>query len=210
MITMDRQQGFTLIEMLLSLAIFGMLGLATHSVLNSTMLARDAVVAQNDSLTSIQRAFTILESDFVQLAQRHARIDGEAPSEKLFHAEEYLFDSENIGFAFVKDGWTNPAMVLPRSEMQPVAYRLIEGNLQRLYFNFVDSDIGTEPRVQPMMEGIESITLDYFYDKEWKKELPENGLPKLIKFTLVTKTYGEISRTFPLIDVITSQSQVQG
>lgn len=205
-----RQQGFTLLEMLLALMIFAMLGVSTYTVLNNTIEGRDILRHQNEQLTQLQRVMTIIESDFYQLAQRHARLNGEEPSKQVLHVAEYMFDSEGVGFAFVRDGWTNPAMVLPRSELQPVAYRLVEGNLERLYFNFVDADTGTEPRVQPMMEGVEEMHLEFYVEQEWKKELPENGLPKLIKFTLVTETFGEITRLFPLIDLVKSQTQVSG
>jgi len=196
---MKSELGFTLLEMLLALMVFAMLGVATYTVLNNTIKGHDTLKHQNEQLTELQRTFSIIERDFYQLAQRFARINGEEPSKDLFHASEYLFDSEGLGFAFVRDGWTNPAMVLPRSEMQPVAYRLIDGTLQRLYFNFVDPDMGAEPRVQPLMREIEAMELAYFVKDEWQADLPETGLPLLVKFTLKSETFGQIARTFPLI-----------
>ena len=195
----QKQLGFTLLEMLLALAIFAMLGMATYTVLNNTVEGSEIIKQRNVQLTELQRAFTLIEGDFLQLAQRHARFNGEEPSKQLFHAQEYLFDSEGMGFAFVRDGWTNPAMVLPRSEMQPVAYRLKEGILERLYFNFVDADIGAEPRVQPLLTGIETLALNFYDGEEWLESLPEEGLPLLVKLTLQTEAYGEVVRLFPLI-----------
>ena len=202
--TGQRQCGFTLLEMLLALMVFAMLGIATSTVLSNTIQGHETLSHQNEQLTELQRTFTIIERDFYQLAQRYARLNGEEPNKQLLMASEYLFDSEGVGFGFVRDGWTNPAMVLPRSEMQPVAYRVFEETLQRLYFNFVDPDVGTEPRVQDLMQGIEGMELAFFIDNEWQTELPENELPFLVKLTLKSQTYGQIARTFPLIHATTA------
>lgn len=195
------QQGFTLIEILLSLMVFAMLGMATYSVINSTIKGNEAVTTQNKTLTELQRAFTILESDVVQLAQRQIRIDGEQPVKAYFRSGEYMFDSESIGFGFVRDGWINPEMILPRSELQAVAYRLKEETVQRLYFNYVDNEMGAEPRVQDLLQGVESIKLEYSVNNEWVEELNENSIPVMVKIGFETKTYGLVERIFPIISV---------
>lgn len=194
-------RGFTLLEILVSLAIFAMLGIATYSVVNTTVNGHEAVINQNKQLSDLQRSFTIIENDFTQLAQRKVRINGEEANDSFFHVSDYLFDSESIGFAFVRDGWINPAMVLPRSELQLVAYRLIEKRLERLYFNFVDNEYGTEPRVQVLINGIESLKLSYFIEGAWAEELDnsKNQLPAAIKLSLETDTFGLIERNFLII-----------
>lgn len=195
----NRQLGFTLLEMLLSLLVFAMLGIATYTVLNNTVNGHEAIKLRNQQLTDLQRAFVIIESDFVQLAQRQMRLDGEQPQKKFFVAQEYLLESEGVGIAFVRDGWTNPAMVLPRSELQPVVYRLFEGQLQRLYFNFVDANFGAEPRIQPLLNDVESLAIEYFDGKEWQSSQSTEDLPSLVKVIIETKVYGKIERVFSFI-----------
>lgn len=195
-----RQAGFTLLEMLLSLMVFAMLGMATYTILNNTVNSHEAIKERNEQLTELQRAFIIIESDFVQLAQRKARVNGEEPLDKFFIAQEYLYDSEGIGFAFVRDGWTNPVMILPRSELQPVIYRLMEGRLERLYFNFVDPTFGAEPRVQPLLSDVESMSLAFFDGKDWQESLDDIDLPSLIKLEVESRVYGRIERIFPIIN----------
>ncbi len=204
-----RQLGFTLIEMLLSLAIFAMIGMATYSVLNTTISSKDSIENQADQLKDMQRAMLILENDFQQITQRKIRLNGESPLDNFFIAEPYLLDSEELGFAFVRDGWTNPVMILPRSEMQAVGYRLKEGNLERLYFNYVDADSATEPRIQILIRGVTELSLSYYYEKEWQEELPDSGLPLLIKLIVVTETYKEIERVFSLVS-LTEKINVSG
>jgi general secretion pathway protein J len=196
------KRGFTLLEVLVSLAIFAMLGVATYSVINTTVNGHETVINQNKQMTDLQRAFVIMENDFTQLAQRKVRINGEESDGSFFHASEYLFDSEAIGFTFVRDGWTNPVMVLPRSELQLVAYRLIENRLERLYFNFVDNEYGTEPKVQVLLNGVKELRLLYYVDGSWEEELEDEEtkqLPVAIKLVLKTDTFGLIERSFLII-----------
>ena len=206
-----KQKGFTLIELLLSLAIFGMLGMATYSVLNNTIKGKEVIESQSKNLVSLQRGMMFIENDFRQLAQRKVRVQGEEPADKFFIAEPYLFDSEELGFAFVRDGWTNPAMMLPRSEMQVVIYRLREQVLERLYFNYVDADVGTEPRVQPILTGVSELELSYAFDNasqiEWEEEIEDNKLPKLIKLRFVSEAFGQIERVFDTIEVTGNVAQ---
>jgi len=197
----QKQRGFTLLEILLSLMIFAMLGMATYSVINSSIKGSEAVTEQNKNLTQLQRVFTMLENDITQLAQRQIRIDGEDPVKAYFRSGEYMYDSDSIGFGFVRDGWTNPQMILPRSEVQPVAYRIKEEELQRLYFNYVDNEMGTEPKVQTLLSGVETIQLQYFVDEEWIDELAQDSIPLMVKVGFETKTYGLVDRIFPIITV---------
>lgn len=198
------QRGFTLIELLLSLAIFGMLGMATYSVLNNTIAGKEAIQSQTKQLVELQRGMMFIENDFRQLAQRKVRIAGEEPTDQYFIAEPYLFDSEELGFAFVRDGWTNPAMMLPRSEMQVVIYRVRENVLERLYFNYVDADVGTEPRIQPILKGISELEISYVFDSandlEWEVEIEGKQLPKLIKLKFLSDTFGQVERVFEVVE----------
>ena len=193
--------GFTLIEILLSLMIFAMLGMATYSVINSSIKGNEAVTEQNKHLTQLQRVFTMLENDITQLAQRQIRIDGEDPVKAYFRSGEYMYDSDSIGFGFVRDGWVNPQMILPRSELQPVAYRIKEMQLQRLYFNYVDNEMGAEPRIQNLLSGVETIQLNYFVNDEWVEELNQDSTPVMVKIGFETQTYGLVDRIFPIIAV---------
>lgn len=197
-------QGFTLIEILLSLLVFALLSMATYSVLNSTIEGKEAIVTQTDSLTQLQRVFTIMDNDISQFAQRKARINGEAPGESFFLTGEFLNDSESEGFSFVRDGWVNPLMILPRSELQLVAYRIIENKLERLYYNHVDNDVGSEPRVQTLLEGVTALSVSLQGEDE---DDGSSALPRIISITITTDTYGEIERLFSIPAIVEKQDE---
>ena len=203
-------KGFTLIEVLLSLMIFAMLGIAIYSVISNTIKGHETVQSQNSTLTELQRTFTMMEADVVQMSQRQIRVDGEQPIKVFLRSGEFMFDSESLGFGLVRDGWTNPGLVLPRSELQPVAYRIFENQLQRLYFNFVDNELGTEPRIQNLMAGVTAIQIKYFAKGEWFDNLTEDRIPQLIKIGLETDVYGLVERTFPIVSVTKQEAEPNG
>lgn len=201
------QKGFTLIEILLSLMIFAMLGMAIYSVISNTIKGHETVNTQNQTLTQLQRVFNMMEADITQMAQRQIRLEGEAPIKVYFRSGEYMFDSESIGFGLVRDGWTNPGLVLPRSELQPIAYRVVEEQLQRMYFNFVDNEMGAEPIIQQLLDGVTQLNIQYFAKDEWKQELGDDDIPRLIKVGLETKVYGLVERTFPVVSLTKQASK---
>ncbi|MGP4763412.1 type II secretion system minor pseudopilin GspJ, partial [Klebsiella pneumoniae] len=72
--------------------------------------------------------------------------------------------------AFVHHGWRNPGMVLPRSEIQAVAYRLKEGRIERLFSLYPDAVTGTEPKVQPLLDHVTGFKLEYLEGENWKEQ----------------------------------------
>lgn len=97
---------------------------------------------------------------------------------------------------FVRAGWTNPGMMIPRSDLQYVGYQLNEKTFERIHFNFVDSIVGEEPKVRPLIEGVTDVYFEYFYDDKWEKELPSGKFPIALAIELDTEYFGKIRRQF--------------
>ena len=72
-------RGFTFIEMLLAMAIFALVGLASASVLSSVTESDAASQKAAERLAQIQRFFLILERDLAQISARQIRVEGEEP-----------------------------------------------------------------------------------------------------------------------------------
>jgi general secretion pathway protein J len=86
--------------------------------------------------------------------------------------------------------------LLPRSDMQSVAYRLVDETLQRLHYNFVDAVVGQEPRVRPLVTQVISLTFEFYDGKEWQKKWSGEKLPQAIAIEIETEDYGLIRRQF--------------
>jgi general secretion pathway protein J len=194
------QSGFTLIEILVAMAIFALIAVGSVTMLTAVSAQNELSDERMQALQTIQRAMLIIERDFLQMVPRKTRIEGEV-SDILVFAGEFEFESESAGIGFVRSGWHNPQLTLRRSTLQSVAYRTQNKELQRLYSTYVDNVIGFEPKVRVLLEGIESVSFEYLdkFDKktfEWIDAKPVEQLPIAVAIIIKSEVYGEIRREF--------------
>lgn len=200
--------GFTLIEILVAMAIFTIIGLASTGVLNSVITSDQLSSERFEKLEELQRAMLTIERDILQIVPRRVRINSE-PVSAVISGGEDVFDSDADGLGFVRAGWHNPQMLLPRSTLQAVGYRIQEQQLQRLYGNYVDNVIGYEPKVKILLSDIEDFRVSFLTEieqleepEEWEETYSNVTLPIAISITIVSKTFGEIRREFILANGI--------
>lgn len=192
-------RGFTFIEMLLATAIFALVGLASIAVLDSVTRSDTASQQALERLQRLQQVMMLIERDLWQITPRQIRVNGEAPSKQWVVGGENWLESDDAGLSFSHSGWTNPGMVLPRSEVQLVGYRLKEGRLERLFYLYPDAVTGTEPKVQLLLSDVESFKVFFLdQDDEWQSQWGQQQYPKAIRLVLVQSVYGEIERIFTL------------
>jgi len=192
----SKVKGFTLLEVLIAIAIFSMISMSSFSIFNTVIKSNESSQIRTGRINELQRGFLLIERDLLQIAKRSIRFNGEAPQEDFLYTDNNSFSDSESTLAFVRHGWTNPGLLLPRSNMQSVAYQLNEGTFERLHFNFVDAIQGQEPKIRKLITEIEALNFEFFYDKKWQKELIEKSLPKAIAVELSTKDYGLIRREF--------------
>ena len=191
-----RQSGFTLLEMLVAIAIFASLSMGAYQVLQGVLTSDEVAKRKEVRLSELQLAFSLLERDITQMVPRSGRIDGEN-NKVLLAASRFGQQSDDWGMAFIRGGWLNPDGMLPRSGLQRVGWRLKEQTLERLSYLYPDPAIGTEPRIQPVLTGVTALRL-YFYDKGmWKEEWTQRDLlPHGLAVELDLEDYGTIRRQF--------------
>ncbi len=199
---MQSNRGFTFIEMLLAVAIFALVGLASVAVLDSVTRSDEASRAATLRLQQLQRAMMVIERDFWQISARQIRVNGEAPVAQTLAGAVNWIESDDDGISFSHAGWTNPGMVLARSEVQLVGYRLKERQLQRLYYLYPDAVTGTEPNIQPLLEDIDELKFRYLVkedgQEQWKEFWDQGNWPLAVKMTLKSPQLGVIERVFGL------------
>lgn len=195
-------RGFTFIEMLLAAAIFALVGLASVAILSSVTQSDELSQQASERLVQLQRTMLMLERDFMQISVRHVRIDGEAPAKYRLYGEKFLLDSEGHGVSFARQGWRNPGMILPRSEIQTVAYRLQEGTLQRLFSLYPDAVTGTEPKIQLLQSGLTGFELHYLQGEDWQESWQDANFPQAVRVTLTDESLGSLQRIFILPDAV--------
>lgn len=192
------QKGFTLIEVLVALAVFGVLSALAYLTLGQTLDNSDMLTERMDRLQSIQRTMSYLSTELLQTAPRPVRAD-------LGQAEPALRSSFAADFALqlTHSGWPNSAGV-PRSTQQRTAYRIEEDELLRYHWNVLDRTVNNVPVVTVLLEDIDSLTFGFLKQNgEWSDEWPpvgaqvasnSNRLPRAVEITLALPDEGELTR----------------
>lgn len=112
-------RGFTLMEVLVAISIFALIGVASYRVLNSVLQADERVAARSEQMRAINRAFWLLQQDAEQLLRRNVR----DANGVISATDNYLLvqNDGELPLQFTRGGRANP-LGLPRSSMQRVAY----------------------------------------------------------------------------------------
>ena len=197
--TRHSAQGFTLIEVLVALAVFGVMSMLAYSALGSTLSNVDYLTERMNRLQSVQRAVRYLSTDLMQTAPRPVRNelgDGFLPALQTSLSSDFVLE-------MTRGGWSNPAG-LPRGTLQRVAYRLEDDELVRYHWNVLDRTYANEPIAIVLLNDVESLFFRYLQDNdEWTNYWPPQGQavgdsirsrPRAVEFVLTLVDEGEIYR----------------
>ena len=191
--------GFTLIEVLVSLAVFAVLAALAYGTLNQALLSAEILNDRMDRLQAIQRTVRMLADDLQQLAPRPVR---DELGDNFRPALDTGFQS---GFAIelTRGGWSNP-IVLPRSTMQRVGYRIEDNELVRYQWFTLDRTLSNEPTGVTLLDGVESLQFRFSdasgeFTEQWPplSNQGDSGIrmrPRAVEFILRLEGEGELTR----------------
>ena len=112
------QAGFTLVEVLIAMAITAFVSVLSYQTLSTALVGIESARAESERLYEINRAFTVLSRDIRQLTNRPVRDEfGQLAS--AVSGGELARDPLRL----TRSGWHNSTGA-PRSTLQRVAYRL--------------------------------------------------------------------------------------
>ncbi len=196
---MKRFHAFTLIEVLVALAVFGLLSLLAYMTLGSTLANSDLLTERMDRLQAVQRSMRVLSDDLLQAAPRPIRLElGEqvAPALRTDLASEFALE-------LTRGGWGNPA-ALPRGTLQRAAYRIEDDELVRYHWTVLDRTFANEPIATVLLDDVESLLFRYLQaDDEWTDVWPPPGItgaaalrmrPRAVEIVLTLADEGELTR----------------
>ena len=186
---MTRRAGFTLVEVLVALAIFAMIASAGVGLLSFAIDNRLAVRDASERTAAFQRARALMRADLGQAAPRRVRGADGAPQAAFELGGEALF-------AVTRRGWINPGEAR-RASMQRVEYRLVEGRLERRVRGRLDGARPAEPQV--LLENVESAQVTAILDgdpiADWRP-VQNRPLPDAVRIDLTLEGYGPVSQLF--------------
>lgn len=187
-----KMHGFTLVEMLLALAILAALSVAAMAVLQNVIRADTLTRDKTQQMQALQHTFSQMSSDINQIIARRSR-----ESSSLFFAGRYQLSSDDWAISFSRNGWPNPLGMLARSEIQNVSYRLRQQRLERLSYDQQDPLTGAQPTVEVVQEGVRAFRLRFYASGRWQERWDNSqSLPQGLEVTLTLDGYGDITRLF--------------
>ena len=202
---MMRQRGFTLIELIVAIAVLAVMGgVAYAGWFNVTRIA-NSTERSIDQFDAMERTFFWLQEDFEQIVSRDVvdELGGKRKSLEISQAGESLIE-------VTRGGWTNPALLElpPRSDLQRVAYLIDdESRLMRRYWYHVDRFDANAFRERRLLDEVVGLTFRFFdLSGEWHTTWPPqnntdedfNELPGAIEATVEVDTIGSVTRLFVL------------
>jgi general secretion pathway protein J len=186
--------GFTLLEMLVALAIFALLSVMSYSGLRSVMEQQSVTEQEAVQLGELQKIYLVMQRDFEQAVARAVRDE---------YGDELPPLMGGDSLQLTRGGWNNP-LGRPRSTLQRVAYAYTDEQLVRYTWVVLDRAQDSLPLEQPLTEKITLMEVRYLDDKgEWKTSWPDTTaaatgttppppLPQAVEVTLEHKQYGEL------------------
>ena len=194
------QRGFTLIELMIAIGIFAIVGVLSAQMLNNIIRQQEVIEERGARLSDLQRGMNILQRDIAQLINRPVR-------DEFGDTRAAVIIDDELPLEFTRQGWRNP-LGQTRSELQRVAYELREDKLYRYYWTVLDRAPDTEPLEQVLMEGVlvaEFTGLDGNGDQwpqpGWNPADPGQRLAA-ISVRLDIEPYGEITRLWEVPDIM--------
>jgi general secretion pathway protein J len=196
----NKQQGFTLLELLIASIIFAIIAIMAYGGLDNVIKNSQSSEQALKRLQQIQQSISIINRDFSQLMPRAVR-------DEYGNTQPAIIAGNNIDnlVDFTRGGYSNPAGLL-RSTLQRVAYQLNEEELVRLQWPQLDNAPGTEAKKTILIDNVENVSIRFLDEKaEWHEQWPplnaaqgSAGEPYAIEFVLQLKDWGEIRRLYAM------------
>jgi len=200
-----RNSGFTLIEILVAVAIFGFLSVGAYTVLDAGMRSKEQTQVRLKRLQHLQRMMHQFEQDILLLSNRQVRNEF-GDKQPLFRAQGG--NGDNAILEFTRTNWRNP-LQLPRSTLQHLIYTFKDGKLIRSHSIFLDQSTNSPKVDRLLIDQVDHLKVEFLnQDNQWLSDWANLGfiaaaddsdktdiLPKAVRLTVELEPFGEIERT---------------
>ncbi len=176
------EAGFTLVELLVALAIFALISVAGVTLLRSGSDTQIAVKARLEDLSRTNRLANALESDLAQVVARPVRDTAGQPVPAFIESDTAITGAL---FGFVRGGWSNFDEA-PRAGLQRVAYVLDGKALKRVGWPMLDG--AAQGEAATLVDDVSAAEVRFRDEAgEWRSDwtaTDANALPRAIELRL--------------------------
>jgi general secretion pathway protein J len=179
----DKQRGFTLLEVLLAMAIFAALSLMAYQLLSLTLETHQRTRAANEQFAALQRTVNWMGNDFHQIVARKSR------------NMTAVLQTDPNSIAFTTQTWENDFGNCCVPSLQSVTWYVKDGTLHRAVMNGPD---GLQTQLDiALLSKVQNMRVRY-YEAGWQDAAPLDTLPKALEITIDVVGFGEIRRVYIL------------
>lgn len=200
-------RGFTLLELLVAISIFAIVSAMAYGALTQMLRSRDQVETERNFWRALAVTFWRINDDLGQARLRDVRdVDGaRVPSFRGQPVDPRATALPSLEFT---RGGVDAFDVGARSDLQRVAYRVVDGKLERLTWPVLDRAPDTKPVASALIGDIKDVEFVFYADAKQRFPVwpvPTQGgvttpaqdtLPRAVEITITFAHRGSFSRLF--------------
>ena len=211
---MRREAGFTLVEVLIAMAITAFVAVVGYTGLTTVITGVDSLRQETRQLEELNRAFQVLGRDLHQFVDRSVYDEF---GSRLSSMEGGELAAQSL--SFTRAGWHN-SVGLPRSSLQRVAYYVDEDKLIRASWPVLDRTGAIEPVEVVLLREVDTFEVRFlgaldelevnrdsqidrrFWQENWIPDVSRPDAlaepPIAVEVRLLVPQWGELERLYVL------------
>ena len=193
------QRGFTLVELLVAMAVLAVLASVSFRGLNAILEAEAHVQSETRRWNDVAVVIAQMGRDLSLAVPRPVRDDAGGVLSAMIIGRTSDETQSQLLFTRLGDGESASS----QSDLRRIGYRLREGILEYLVWPATDSAPNAAPSVNPVLENVNDLQLralsqDGSWSSVWPAGQQANVLPLAVEAQIVLDGGKRITRTFPL------------
>jgi general secretion pathway protein J len=195
-----RRKGFTLVEVLVALALFALVSLMGYRGLSALIDGQRHLQIRDEKWHTLDHCFILFRSDLDQASDRPVRNNSGVEEEGM----SVDFDAGGTLDALI--AWTktgSPNLGTPGAAPQRVAWRLRNHQIERLSWETLDRGMRNQPQPTVILEKVERFEIRLLgpagpqqaWDNRWRKPA-HAGLPRAVEVKIELEDGLLITRVF--------------
>ena len=194
-------KGFTLIEVLVSLAIVSLIGIITFSGLITSLDFNQGTLNRSATTHNIVVLDNLLRRDLQHSVNRLSRDERGDSLAHSFYGGNPVYGGTFLAFTIHTE---ETKYLLNKGSLRFIEYVLEEKTLKRVEHSYADRTADTKSNSKVLLKNINEISVGFIKDKQLVDEWPEmdwttnNGLPRMVEISFKIDKLGVVKRRYIL------------